>query len=119
IQFSGASLSKLNGYYKTRHKIAHDQGLGSPDNPEYSAEEILANRVTLTELKWKQMIYDFQEVLIFLDNQVATSIVKDKGLALAVYRTLLRDGPLLTEDLMEKLTREWRLGQFRRDRLHK
>lgn len=117
--FSGSSLSRLNGYYKTRHKIAHDQGLGSPDNPEYSAEEILSNRVVLTESKWKQMIHDFQEVLEFLDCQVAISIVKDKGLALAVYRTLRRDGPLLTEDLMKKLTREWRLGQMRKDRLHR
>ncbi len=118
-QFSGSSLSRLNGYYKTRHKIAHDQGLGSPDNPEYSAEEILRNRVILTESKWKQMIHDFQEVLEFLDCQVAISTVKDKGLALAVYRTLRRDGPLLTENLMKKLTMEWRLGQVRKDRLHR
>ncbi|MBD8575005.1 hypothetical protein IFR09_13230 [Pseudomonas syringae] len=117
--FSGSSLSRLNGYYKTRHKIAHDQGLGAPDNPEYSAEEILRNRVVLTDAKWKQMIHDFQEVLVFLDEQVAINIVTDKGLALAVYRTLRRDGPLMTEDLMKKLTKEWRLGQTRKDRLHK
>lgn len=118
-QFTGPSLSRLNGYYKTRHKIAHDQGLGSPDNPEHSAEEILKSRVALAESKWKQMIHDFQEVLEFLDSQVTIGIVKDKGLALAVYRTLHRDGPLLTEELMKRLTIEWRLGQNRKDRLHR
>lgn len=118
-QFTGSSLSRLNGYYITRHKIAHDQGLGAPDNPEYSAEEILINRVRLPESKWKQMIHDFQEVLEFLDSQVTIGVVKDKGLALAVYRTLHRDGPLLTTDLMQKLTKEWRLGSHRKERVHR
>lgn len=118
-QFAGQSLSRLNGYYNTRHKIAHDQGLGAPDNPEYSAEEILKNRINLPESKWKKMIHDFQEVLVFLDSQVTTGIVKDRGLALAVYRTLHRDGPLLTVDLMHILTKEWRLGAQRKDRIHR
>lgn len=118
-QFTGTSLSRLNGYYNTRHKIAHDQGLGSPDNPEHSAEEILKNRVTLAESKWKQMIHDFQEVLEHLDCQITSGIVKDKGLALAIYRTLRRDGPLPTEELMKRLTTEWRLGQNRKDRIHR
>lgn len=65
------------------------------------------------------MIHDFQEVLEFLDDQVSLGVVKDKGLALAVYRTLHRDGPMMTTDLMKKLSTEWRLGQIRKDRLKK
>lgn len=117
--FSGVSSTRLHGYYQTRNKIAHDQGLGSPDNPEYSAAEVLSNRVLLTEAKWKQMIHDFQEVLEFLDDQVSLGVVKDKGLALAVYRTLHRDGPMMITDLIKKLSTEWRLGQIRKDRLKK
>ncbi|EMV9185862.1 hypothetical protein AADU03_004747 [Escherichia coli] len=117
--FSGASLTRLNGYYATRHKIAHDQGLGSPDMPEFSAEEILGSRVSLAETKWKVMIHDFQEILEFLDSEVKSRVVKDKGLALAVYRTLHRDGALLTADLISKLAKEWRLGVQRKDRVHR
>ncbi|PBP32642.1 hypothetical protein CCL14_26010 [Pseudomonas syringae] len=65
------------------------------------------------------MIQDFQVVLEALDSAVSTSVVKDKGLSLAIYRTLLRDGAMLTTDLMQKLTMEWRLGTNRKVKIHK
>jgi hypothetical protein len=108
--FSPSVLGKLNSYYATRHLIAHDQGIDNADAPERSSTEDLAGRVSITEDKWKKLIADFSNVLLELDQRIVQNVVKDRGLPLAIYRILERDGPQELGDFGPKLANEWRLG---------
>lgn len=109
-RITGAQVIRLNGYYEKRHLIAHDQGLGATDAPEKSASEILAGAISVTETDWKTMIGDFLSVLEKLDDLVVTHVVKDKGLALAIYRLIHRDGKMKISELKVKLHGEWNLS---------
>jgi hypothetical protein len=112
-------VTRLNGYYKKRHLIAHDQGLGAADSPEKSGTEILAGAISVTEAEWKTMIGDFLTVLEKLDELVASHVALDKGVALAIYRTIHRDGKMKIKELKQKLRDEWRLPSVKAIQIRK
>lgn len=56
------------------------------------------------------MMDDFLVVLEHLDDLIARNVVHDKGLALAIYRTIHRDGAMRVSELRQKLRDEWRFS---------
>lgn len=118
-RISNVHVTRLNGYYKKRHLIAHDQGLGTTDSPEKSSSEILAGAIRVTEAEWKAMIGDFLTVLEQLDSLVASHVVQDKGLALAIYRLIHRDGKMKISEMKQKLRNEWRLPDIKSVQIRK
>lgn len=59
------------------------------------------------------MIGDFLTVLEKLDGLVASHVAQDKGVALAIYRTIHRDGKMKITELKQKLRDEWRLPSIK------
>ncbi|MDV7213925.1 hypothetical protein [Azotobacter beijerinckii] len=112
-RITGKHTKRLNDYYAKRHLIAHDQSLDKADDPENSSSEIISSRISIDEVEWKQMLSDFSAVLEELDERVSSSIIKDKGLHLAIYRVIHRDGPQTLSELQGKLSKEWRMGNIK------
>lgn len=109
-KITGAHINRLNGYYSTRHLIAHDQSLTGADSPEHSSGEIITTRVAINEVTWKRLLSDFTLALDELDKEVSSKVVIDGGLHLAIYRIIQRDGAQELANLHTKLANEWRLG---------
>jgi hypothetical protein len=103
-------LTRINGYYRKRHLIAHDQGLGAVDSPESSAREAMASAISIDEKTWKSMLDDFNTILKELDERVAKQVVTDFGVSLAMHRIISRDGPQLLTELRHKISTEWRIS---------
>jgi len=89
-----------------RHLIAHDQGLSKADAPDRSVSEVLASRVTLSEEAWKAVIDDFTTVVTALDANIQEKVVKDRGVALAVYHIVQRDGKATVSELRHRILSE-------------
>lgn len=99
----------LDAYYSDRHLIAHDQGLAGADAPDLDAKTIIATRLVVAESKWKDMLAAFASTVAALDGAVQRAVVRDGGLALAIYHILKRDGAMQIGLLRHKVGEERRL----------
>ncbi len=112
---SASALVNLDGYYSSRHLIAHDQSLAAADAPDLSVKEVLQSQISIDEPTWKALIKDFHSTLEELDKAIQKQVVTDKAFHLATYHIIARDGTMRLGELKHKLTDEWKFGTFSSD----
>ena len=107
---SRVHLTRLDGHYKLRNDIAHDQGLAAADAPHRPAKSILATRQTVSEREWKKVLRDFYAVVSMLDTGLQESVLIDGGVSLAVYHSMQKSTTHRTVGWIRQQLREnWRI----------
>lgn len=99
-------LTNIDAHQELRHLIAHDQGLARADAPDLSVPEVLATRMAVDEATWKAVIDDFSTVVEALDANIQAKVVKDQGVALAIFHIIEQEGEATVAELRHRILSE-------------